>query len=170
MPASFRLSSFRPVGLKEHRAGWPAVVDALRAHAGDDVHLPFLDDFVDASFTYDGSRLAHCDHTRPWVGIFHHPLEVSSPLKADAQMTIRHLFHAPRIRKALPSLIGCVALCPHVAEYLAQELKVPVLTQRHPMSRNVRQWRYDSYLEEPAVLQSGFFLRNTRFVHLLRLD
>ena len=63
---TYRISSFRPGGQGEHRSGWPAVVDVLRK-LSDPTSPVFLEDFAEASFSYDGSRLAHAYFTGPWV-------------------------------------------------------------------------------------------------------
>lgn len=118
-----------------------------------------LDDFVDSSFTYHPVK----PHAEPWVGIFHHPVTVDSPLRTDRVFEIRHLLRNKRFAQARKFLRGAIALCPQVADYLSSALDVPVIFLRHPTETDVPPWQ-DYRL---GLLQLGSFLRNTRFIYEL---
>lgn len=163
---TYRISSFRPVGLGEHRSGWPAVVEALRA-LSDPAAPVFLEDFAEASFSYDGSRLAHADYTGPWVGIFHHPASITSPLKGDVKSAVAEIFKSPRWTPAIAAnCVGAIALCPLVQRVLVDTLpNAATLVTRHPCADDCRQWNADVYEAQPMVFQTGYFLRDVRAIY-----
>lgn len=162
---TYRISSFRPVGQGEHRSGWPAVVDALRK-LSDPASPVFLEDFADASFTYDGSRLAHADYSGPWVGIFHHPAVIDSPHAGDERSVLSEILKAsaltPEVRA---NCVGAIALCPYVQRVLVDEFPdAATLVIRHPSSMDCPQWDVAEYDRAPQVFQTGYFLRNVRAI------
>lgn len=122
-----------------------------------------LDDFVDATFTWD----KHKPHKHPWVGIFHHPAEIKSPLKSDQAQRLRQLLRNKFFMASKPYLKGAVAMSPCAAEWCERELGVPTLCVRHPTDVNVQRWTGEGIYSD-VLWQVGFFLRDTQFIYLLR--
>jgi len=155
----FHLLDRNVVGAGIHRSGWPRVVASLRRKAS--VSNVLLDDFTDASFSY--MPLAK-PHTEPWVGIFHHPVEVNSPLASDAKHALRSIEQNQYWRESLPYLRGAIALCEYVANELRDWLNVPTMSLWHPTDTDVPQWRPEA-LASRQLVQAGFCLRNTQLIY-----
>lgn len=145
-----------------HRSGWAACWDVL--NAVQDGNGLWLDDFVDASYTY---RPQAAPHLEPWVGIFHHPVVINSPIREDAYYNIMGLFMTPEFNKSLPHLRGAIALSPSVADAICSFLKVPTFLIEHPSEENVPHWDADNGAAH-RLWQTGWFLRDTQFIN--RLD
>lgn len=163
---SFRMLPERTFPPDIHRSGWPRVLDALHAQATDDPEAPLLDDFVDAHFSY---RHVKRHYTEPWVGIFHHPAVIKSPLAVDLRQQVRNnLQRDARFRQSLKTLRGAICLTPQLGAYVREWLRVPVLVIKHPTETNVCLFNED-YAIEPRLWQIGFFLRDLRMLHKLPL-
>jgi len=147
------------VGTNVHRSGWPCVMQSLRAVATGTGVL--LDDFADASFSYQSLKQPHSEL---WVGIFHHPVRVNSPLAGDRKHALRQIEGHRHWAASRKHIRGAVALCEDVAADLRDWLKVPVLTIPHPTEITVPRWRAESALAERRLVQAGFCLRNTQVI------
>ncbi len=149
--------------LSSHRSGWPFVFRHLLAH-NDENGIAF-DDFVEASYSY---RPLDSPMRIPWVGIFHHPPLVVSPIQRDKRNQVQRLLtRSPLWHESRQALRGAVCLSNHLAERVSQWLGVPTLSIRHPTDLEVTQWDQGAFLESPAVFQVGFFLRDTRAIFRL---
>lgn len=138
-----------------HRSGWPWVMSQLEelfTNSG-----PVLDDFTDATYTY--RRVPGYEATKPWVGIFHHPVTIESPLGMDKGFALRRLDNVEAFVRAKETLCGAFAFSSEVAADLHDWLDVPVKLVKHPSDTNVPQWHGGRRL-----FQVGFFLRNTRAI------
>lgn len=155
-----RLIERENIGKQVHRSGWPHVMEAVGRHATPGGLL--LDDCVEASFLF---RPQHHPHREPWVGIFHFPHDVVSPMGFDrARNSAWSLWARPDFKKSLPRLRGAVSMCSRLAAWLAPRLGVPVATIMHPTETGVTQWN-PGCLAEPKMLQVGWHLRNTRAIY-----
>lgn len=133
-------------------------MERLRKEANDQGML--LDDFVEASYTY--RRLRHV-LDRPWVGMFHHPVNINSPILNDRTTAVRNLLaRDSRFKAACKKLRGAIVFSPDVADEIRAWLKVPVLLIKHPTELAVHQWTGGDDL-----WQVGFYLRNTRMLHTM---
>jgi hypothetical protein len=135
-------------------------------YCSDDPEATLLDDFVDASFSY---RHVPEPHSSPWVGIFHHPARVHSPLASDRSSVVTRLQRDRMFRQSVRHLKGAVCLCPQLEPVLREWLGVPVLVTHHPTETDVTQFDITQFdaTERPPLFQCGFFLRDTRFVYHL---
>ncbi len=163
---TFRISNFRPVGQGEHRSGWPAIVEELRA-LSDYRSRIFLEDFTEASFDYDGSRIPHADYAGPWVGIFHHPAEIGGPLKNDRRSEVAEIFKSPKLTPAIVSTcVGAIALCPFTRAKVAEILPhIPTTVLRHPCADKCKRWNAADYQRSPLLFQTGYFMRDVRAIY-----
>jgi hypothetical protein len=149
-------SLFRDV----HRSGWPYAWDCLKNVASGEGIL--LDDFVDATFMYRPKQ--HVVYDVPWVGIFHHPAKIYSPLTNDQKSCVTRLAKDKDFRASHHYLKGAIAMCPTVGQLLQSWLRVPVLCVKHP-TKQAPQWR-----EAKRLWQAGFYLRDLRFIYRLDTD
>jgi len=154
-----KLRSRGVIGTGFHRAGWPRTVEALRAVA--DGRGCLLDDFADATFSYQPAR---APYREPWIGIFHHPVRVQSPLASDARHALERIAGHRHWAESRRWLRGAIALCDEVAQRLRTWLKVPVLAFPHPTEFNVPCWEAGRAIEERRLVQAGFCLRNTQAI------
>jgi hypothetical protein len=158
-----RLISDRvPVGTGLHYAGWPHVMRELKKF--DTQSGVLLDDFADATFSY---KMASEPYLKPWVGIFHHPATINSPLDCDRELEL--LNFSPQGRKlwaeSSPNLVGGVTLCYTAAEKLRRHLSVPVVRMLHPAELGTaHRWRWT----EKSLVQLGYCMRNTRLIYSIQ--
>jgi hypothetical protein len=149
----FKLIKRDPVGLNDHRAGWPMVVKALKEHANGGI---LLDDFVENSFAYDDSPKK--PHSEPWIGIVHHPPETPYWLP---KFSLKFLLESSAWQRSLSQLRAVVCL----SEYLANDLRtiypnLPITAIRHPTELDVKQWQGGN-----TLLQAGACGRNVRLIY-----
>lgn len=138
------------VGVGVHRSGWPWVVEALGRSSGG----LLLDDCVEQSFLF-GRRVPHDE---PWVGVFHFPHRMLSPLACDVA---RNSAYALLRSLDARNLARGVALTEGLAAWLEEVLRVPFLAIKHPTPARVPQWvDFDG-----TALQAGWHLRDTRFIY-----
>lgn len=166
---TFRLTNFPAYCTGIHRSGWPFAHEHLLEHATEDPEAPLLDDFVDASFGY---RHVQEPHAGEWVGIFHHPSSVQSPLPGDRAMHVKRLALDRMFRKSVKGLRGAIVMAPTLEPVVKTWLDVPVLVLKHPSDANVDQWAGvgESVGDvKPRLFQAGFFLRDTRFIFHLEV-
>jgi hypothetical protein len=149
----FKLIEREPVGLNDHRAGWPMIVKALKEHANGGI---LLDDFVENSFAYDDSPKK--PHSEPWIGIVHHPPETPYWLP---KLNLKFLLEGSAWQRSLSQLRAIICL----SEYLANDLRsiypnLPIKAIRHPTELDVKQWQGGN-----TLLQAGFCGRNVRLIY-----
>ena len=139
----------------DHRVGWPAVVAKLREGSSDNGRL-LLDDFTERTFTYPNVRETH---TRPWVGIYHHPprMPVWMPPLALPQAYLQ----TPRFRASLPYLRGVITLCEYSAAWFREQLQLPTIALPYPIPDLGVTWKPT---RSKNVWQFGWYLRNTRLL------
>jgi hypothetical protein len=137
-----------------HRSGWPYVMQYIKPYAVEQGDILF-DDFVEHSFVYQPNR----PHKRPWVGVFHHPATVKSPLRKDiVGNNLKHTME--RSRPSLKHLKGCIVLNESSVPVIRQYTKAPIIVLKHPTETPSRYWQF-----MPRAWQVGFFLRDTRLMH-----
>lgn len=161
---TYRMIRRPPLCEGAHRSGWPFVLSHLAAYDADDsrTDLPVLDDFVEATFGWQRRQLPQCSS---WVGVFHHPSEIASPLSSDCVNRVDMINHDRAFRRAKGKLIGVVCLAPGPRDVLSQLLKRPVLLAHHPTDLNVKPWSRREAQSQKTLFQNGLYLRNTRFVY-----
>ena len=148
------------VGARIHRSGWPDVMNAVEAKANS--HGLLLDDCVESSFLF---KPIGRPHEEPWVGIFHFPCSLRSPLNQDRiRNTVMSLWTREHFKNSLRYLRGGIALCEELRFYLRQRLQVPMVSILHPTSMDVAQWEPTS-LKRPNMIQVGYHLRNQRAIY-----
>ena len=157
-----KLVSAPMVGRGEHRSGWPHALRSLVPIVSQNGVL--LDDFVERSFAYGKPMAAH---TRPWVGIFHHPPNMPSFYFAGHRP--QELFRSQWWLHNSPSLRLAIALTDYLAEYLRETLSVPVAVVRHPTVIPNLRFSAEAFRKNPCkrLVQIGWYLRNTRCIHQL---
>jgi len=135
-----------------HRSGWPYIMHTIKQYANGGGIL--FDDFVEHSFVYQSNK----PHREPWVGVFHHPATIGSPLLGDTSRNmLRHT-----MQKAKPSLRylkGVIVLAESSVKVVRQFTKAPILVVKHPTGVPTQYWKF-----APLAWQVGFFLRDTRFI------
>jgi len=159
-----RLTGQSIVGEKQHRSGWPFAVAALKPLLSDDGIL--FDDFTDRSFTYTPIKEPR---TEPWIGVFHHPHEINSPLPEHQRYNIRRLADHPCWEESRRHLVGGITLSEHLATFVRQWLGVPTIAIKHPTEIPPVQWSKERFMarDKRRVLQLGVTLRNTRAIYQL---
>jgi hypothetical protein len=138
-----------------HRYGWPMVWRHLAEVASGEGLL--LDDFVDATYSYKPKQKPH---VVPWVGIFHHPVEIESPLREDQKWPLEKMLLSREFQQARHKLRGAIALSQSVATFLRDWLDVPVFLIKHPTTTDVPQW----HKTNKTLWQTGWFLRDTQYM------
>lgn len=162
-----RLTGQSIVGEKQHRSGWPFAVAALKPLLSDDGIL--FDDFTDRSFTYTPIKEPR---TEPWIGVFHHPYEINSPLPEHQRYDIRRLADHPLWEESKKHLVGAITLSEHLATFVRQWLGVPTFAVKHPTEIPAVKWSREKFETRKTrrVLQLGVTLRNTRAIYQLPPD
>lgn len=147
-----------------HHTGWPVVMQELSKLSNKKGIL--LDDFADASFTY---KMVHRAYDKPWVGIFHHPVSIDSPLQCDTRYILRNIESDGRWLQSKRWLRGAVALCDEVAEDLRRWLNIPVESMWHPATSVPTEscWSLEDFTVERRLLQVGYCFRNTQAIYLV---
>lgn len=162
---AMKLLERKVVGVGVHRSGWPSVMQSLQDVASNEGIL--LDDFCDASFKY---RSISAPVLEPWVGVFHHPVCVNSPLPSDKRRELRFVARHRLWKASRSNLRGAIALCSEVADDLRDWLNVPTISLFHPTQANVTSWSVDAAMKVRRLLQVGYTLRNTRLIFQLAAD
>lgn len=146
------------VGKGTHRSGWPFARSWLETI---DPGQPILfDDFVEQTFCYETPGEPH---TEPWIGIVHYPPSV--PDFAGRRNQLQYLFRRPEWRESARWLRGVIVLSNYLADFLREELDVPVEVVRHPIGRAEADWSLPAYQSgNRQLVQLGSFLRNTRAI------
>ena len=144
-----------------HRSGWPVVMDALREVANGRGLV--LDDCVEYSFLFGPTRPPHKE---PWVGIFHFPHDVNSPIRRDVEKNSAFtLLRNPTFLKSLATMQSGIALTKHLADWLSRQLGKPFAALRHPTDTSVALWNPARFAATPTMFQVGWHLRNTRAIY-----
>lgn len=164
--ASLRLLDTVRVGEGQHRGGWPAVLDTLAPLCDPDGPV-LLDDFVERTFLYRSRVPVTTVHSRPWVGMLHHP-----PGMPDWYLPYLHLDALPQSQRFMASLPHCrllVVFCPEQADWVRRVFPdVPVEVLRHPGDPGDGGWTAGELRDgSPAVMQIGWFLRDTAAIYAL---
>lgn len=148
------------IGQGFHRSGWPYAVRSLMPMFCQQGIL--FDDFVEQRFSYGGERHIY---TSPWVGIFHHPGHF--PAFVDGKFALEQIFKGSVWQESEKQLRGAIALSEHLAKYLSNRLKVPVVVIKHPSEIPERTWSEAAYLQNSnkKLVQLGWYLRNTRAIY-----
>jgi len=143
-----------------HRSGWPHVMQGLKQlhHEGGLI----FDDFVERTL---GKAKSPKPWRKPWVGVFHHPRDVPSWYAQDDAPAV--IFKTEAFKQSLPGLRAGIALSEWHARWLQQQLKVPVLSVKHPTETPELKFTADAWLanKQKKIVQVGWYLRNTRAIH-----
>lgn len=152
-------STARLVGQGFHRSGWPYAVNSLAPLFCKQGVL--FDDFIEQRFCYGGDRSIY---TSPWIGVFHHPGHV--PEYIEEQYSLERILEGAAWKESEKHLRGAITLSEHLAAYLSNRLKVPVVAVKHPTEIPEQTWSEEAYLRSPVkkLLQLGWYLRNTRAI------
>lgn len=157
---------FRPTGLGAvgeglHRSGWPYALQALQPWLAEDAPV-LLDDFVERTFLFGKNRKRGIVHRSPWIGIFHHPVDVPEGFGIGPD----GLGQLPAWRESLPHLKLAIVLAGHMAPWVRQAWGKPCLVLRHPSEAPALTWSPAAFDANPAkkLVQVGFFLRNTHAI------
>lgn len=155
---SFHLLSRCRAGTGKHRVGWPYICNEL-AHIANGGIL--LDDFVSQSFEWGE---AQC-HEKPWVGIFHHPVKIDSPLAMDRERELTKL-HGAAWERSRKHLIGAIGLCTEVSNELHRWLGVPVTTIKYPRFNTMGKWSLQKLRAKGLrIVQPGNAHRDIRYIY-----
>jgi hypothetical protein len=148
------------IGKGVHRSGWSDVMRAVQTLSDD--RGPLLDECVESSFLF-GPMVQ--PHREPWVGIFHFPHDIDSPVDMDSQRnSAQALLRSPSFQTALPRMVRGIALTDHLATWLEAELGVTFTALKHPTETEVPQWTFEAFADRPTILQLGWHLRDTRAI------
>ena len=110
------------IGQGVHRAGWVSVMGALYKEADGKGML--LDDCVEYSFLFGPNR--NRPHVEPWVGIFHFPSCIDSPVKEDLlQHSAEAVLRNPTFHASRKYLQSGIAMTQELASWLTEWLQVP---------------------------------------------
>ncbi len=159
---SYHLLPRRRAGTKHHRNGWPWICDELTRQANGGM---LLDDFVSQSFEWGKDKIIH---RQPWVGIFHHPVTINAPsVQALCERTILNFPNKREWTVSRRKLRGAIALCEESADYLRQELDVPVLGLLHPAMPTSNVWTLQKLRKQRPlpIVQVGEAHRNIRYIY-----
>ena len=143
-----------------HRDGGPYVYRMLQAVCNG--RGIWLDDFADASFAWrSGARPIQ----EPWVAIFHHPVEVNSPLKEEAEFTWDNTLNRRNIwARSRDFLKGAVCLSQQLADHVRAKLGIPVIALPHPTPCDRPTWKSGVF----KARSDGYFIRDTRILHKMQ--
>lgn len=148
----------RTVGKGMHRSGWPFARSWLETI--DPGQSILFDEFVEQTFCYETPGEPH---TEPWIGIIHYPPAV--PDFAGRRNQLQYLFRRPEWRESARWLRGVIVLSNYLADFLRNELQVPVEVVRHPIGRAELEWSLSAFQSgDRQLVQLGSFLRNTRAI------
>lgn len=152
----YRLARGQVIGAGTHRGGWPRVHEKLSAFHDPSASI-VLDDFVDATHMYAQDRLRQCEcKDNDWVGFFHHPGVVDSPLQTDNTNSLKHICAKTTFGQVAHKLRHAFAFSDEACEKLRNYVDAPVTKLWHPMGDEcMRQWTHSKRL-----WQVGFYLRN----------
>lgn len=135
--------------------GWPWCLERLGGLDGQGTQF---DDFADASYAYAAIALER----RPWVGMFHHPPVVDSPVPGDQDFALRSIERDLAWQMARPLLRKAYCMSGPVADDLRAWLGVPVTILRHPARPSCDAWRPQG--RYPGLVQVGCFLRDVNAI------
>jgi hypothetical protein len=149
------------IGAHHGRGGWPEVHASLAA-AQDVNARVLLEDFLDLNI-----KKPECNihYSTPWVGIIHQPARIDSPIRGDAGQVwdrILHYVH-PNI---FAQCRGFIVLSHDLAAAVRKKTTLPVHVLKHPTVYSDGN-RFPTWIEHlnPAILQAGFYLRDTRAIY-----
>lgn len=152
--------NFQPVGLGQHRSGWPYCLQHLESLFTQGATV-VLDDFIERTFFYDSANLRRFYHSRPWVGIFHHPPDM--PEWYMSNLRLQQLHNDSRWRRSVPHLQLIVTMGEALHEWCQEQWpKIPCVMIRHPTGLPLAYWDPQRFRQQPRkrLIQVGWFLRN----------
>lgn len=154
----------RPIGINQHRSGWPYVMQALEKYHNE-AGIVF-DDFVDRSFSYEPVKQPYDE---PWIGVFHNPPK--TPLWFDARQSPMTYFQTLLFQASYANLRLAITLSKYLGDWLNSVLGIPVVTLKHPTEIPDLQWSERAYLENRSkkLIQIGWWLRNLEAIYQLPL-
>lgn len=155
------------VGTRAHRSGWPFVMQAVQRYSNNQGIL--VDDFCEQTFAYnpqskDSKHIAK-HLSNPWVGILHHPLSITSPIKHDASHQLINIGTRLDWQRCQSNLRGIVVLSDTLQQFVQEWLRVPTITIKHPTDLHCPQFDFDKWNDDKQIVCVGFFLRDTRILH-----
>lgn len=153
-----RLTETVAVGIGQHRAGWPAVLESLQTVCSPDGVL--FDDFCDRTFLYPGRRRPV--YHEPWIGMLHHPPDI--PAWYSPRQSLSDLLNVAAWNQSLPQLRLLLVPSAATAAWCRWNWpQIPVVVIRHPSPRPLLHWspeRFESN-PRPRIVQVGWYLRNS---------
>lgn len=146
-----------------HRSGWPYVMNVLEPLFSDRAPVVF-DDFLEKTFSNRRMRYQNCAHTKPWVGVCHHPPD--APMWYQTEH-LHPLEEAVGWETSLRNFRLCVTLAENVASWVRNRWGVPCVSIRHPTEIPELRWSPSHFLGNHSrmLLQVGWYLRNTYAIH-----
>lgn len=158
-PRSYHMLDRRRAGTNAHRSGWPYICNVLAEGANGQV---LLDDFICQSFEFNTETIVHRE---PWVGIFHHPTQINSPLEMDKARELRKI-SSPAWEESRKHLIGAIGLCDDVSNAVHAWLGVPTITIKFPVIKGEGQWTLNALRREGLkIVQLGDAHRDIRYIY-----
>ena len=154
----------RTIGFGSHRSGWSECVRAL-SH----VKLPMvIDDFVEQTFSLHRGRTFH---HQPFAAFFHLPPDDAMPAFVAKKDPVRHeVLLASRAWKAgEANLRAAFTLSEELAAWLRPRLKAPVFSVKYASEVPELKWSPERFLAQPQLAQVGFFFKDTRAIHRLKI-
>lgn len=159
VPLEFVYEPHEVIGNGRHRSGWPYAMRCIQPlNSG---HGTLLDDFIEHRFCYNGDPQPH---TRPWIGVSHHPPNLPSVACDNERLST--VFSSPAWRESRRFLVGLIAMSEYAGAYLCRQVGVPVACLRHPTEIPDRRWSSAAFEHNRFrwIVQLGWYLRNTRIL------
>jgi hypothetical protein len=150
------------MGEGQHRSGWPYARRSLAPLQTPDGIL--FDDYIEGTFFSP----RHRGYEEPWIGVFHHPPRM--PPWYTPERHLRAIFAGEAWQRSQPYLQLAICMTQYLADWLREQLPVPVVGVAHPMETPDLRFSPDRYLanRDKKIMQVGWFLRNTEAIHQLQ--
>ncbi len=174
-----------------HRSGWRVAIEAL-APLHNEAGVLF-DGFIENNFAWqhkvEGVRPPHVlfkmqqegtfaalatseekgiiPYNEPWIGVVHNPPMMPHWFRyQDSPQTI---FAKSVWQRSLEHCIGLIVLSEYMADWLREQVPVPVSTLYHPTDMEVERFQMDAFLANPEkkVVQVGWWLRRLSAIYEL---
>ncbi len=156
---------------KDHRSGWPMVLDKLAA-----LHNPcgvLFDGFIDQTFGWyrqNASNKGEIPYTTPWVGVMHNP--PGMPEYFDYMASPQMILESPFMKESLSYCCGLFVFSEYMKSWLKHNVDCPVEALVHPTETPDMLFNWDHYVsnQEKKVIQLGYWLRKMHSIKHLDAD
>ncbi len=124
-----------------------------------------VDDFVEQTFGFSPAGISIAE---PWVGIFHHPHNMPSFLRA-INTPVEQVLESAHFQQSLPNMKLGIALSSPLANWLQDRLEIPFAVLSLPAPEPDLVFDPDAFLSNPnkRIIQIGCSFRNTSAVFQL---